>query len=220
MSSRVKKVPAKTTINHSAPDPERGRRRLVLASTSRYRRMLLERLRIPFVAVAPSVDEAPLAGEAPATTALRLAEAKARSVAPAHPEALIIGSDQVADCAGRPVGKPGSHEAALAQLALLSGRTVVFHTGLALLDATTGQCQCALVDVRSTYRVLAAADIEVYLRRERPYDCAGSVRSEGLGIALFQSIESDDPTALIGLPLIGLTSMLRAAGVDVLARPA
>jgi septum formation protein len=193
-------------------------RRLVLASTSRYRRVLLERLGIPFIAVAPGTDEAPLADEAPAATAFRLAEAKARSVAGAHPDGLIIGSDQVANWGGRPIGKPGTHERAVAQLSELSGQTVVFHTGLTLLDAASGHCQTALIDVRSTFRVLSAAEIEAYLRRERPYDCAGSVRSEALGIALFESIESDDPTALIGLPLIQLTSMLRAAGVAVLAR--
>jgi septum formation protein len=190
--------------------------RIVLASTSRYRRMLLARLLLPFVAVAPDVDESALPGETPAATAFRLAEAKARSVAHAYPEALIIGSDQVADCAGRHVGKPGTHERAVAQLAELSGQTVTFHTGIALLDAATGRCQTALVDVRSTYRHLPAGDIEAYLRREEPYDCAGSVRSEALGIALFERIESDDPTALIGLPLIRLTDMLRVAGVSVL----
>ncbi len=151
----------------------------------------------------------------PAATAFRLAEAKARSVAPDHPDALIIGSDQVADCEGRPIGKPGTHEVALAQLAELSGKTVVFHTALALLDTATGECQTALVDVRSTYRFLSAAEIEAYLRRDEPYDCAGSVRSEGLGIALFERIESDDPTALIGLPLIRLdrhAALRRRAG--------
>lgn len=180
--------------------------------------MLLERLGIPFTAVAPGTDETPLPDEAPAGTAVRLAEAKARSVMGAYPDALIIGSDQVADRGGRPVGKPGTHERAVAQLTELSGQTVVFHTGLTLLDAASGQCQTALVDVRSTFRSLSAAEIETYLRRERPYDCAGSVRSEALGIALFESIESDDPTALIGLPLIRLTNMLRAAGVAVLSR--
>jgi septum formation protein len=188
----------------------------VLASTSRYRRMLLERLGVPFVAVSPETDEAALPGETPAATALRLAVAKARSVTRTHPDALIIGSDQVADCDGEPVGKPGNHERAVTQLGRLSGRTVVFHTGLALLDAPTGHCQSALVDVRSTFRVLTAAEIEAYLRREQPYDCAGAVRSEALGIALFERIDSDDPTALIGLPLIRLTTMLRAAGYPVL----
>jgi 7-methyl-GTP pyrophosphatase len=208
-------MPTKSTANRDSAAPGPAPRRLVLASTSRYRRMLLERLGIPFVAAAPEIDEAPLAGETPAATAFRLAQAKARAVATAHSDALIIGSDQVADCGGRPIGKPGTRERAMAQLAELSGQTVVFHTALALLDAATGECQSALVDVRSTYRFLSAAEIDAYLRREEPYDCAGSVRSEGLGIALFESIESDDPTALIGLPLIRLARMLRAAGVPV-----
>jgi septum formation protein len=181
--------------------------------------MLLERLSLPFIAVAPGTDETPFAGEAPAATALRLAEAKARSAAHAHPNALIIGSDQVADCDGASVGKPETHERARQQLSELSGKTVVFHTGLALVDAVTGKCQTALVDVRSTYRDLSATEIEAYLRREQPYDCTGSVRSEALGIALFESIESSDPTALIGLPLIALTTMLRAAGIRVLSHP-
>ena len=192
-------------------------RRVVLASTSRYRRMLLERLRLPFVAVAPVMDETPLPGESSAATATRLAEGKARSVAPLYPDALVIGSDQVADCRGRPIGKPGTHERAVAQLSELAGETVVFHTGLAVLDTATGDCQVALVDVRSTYRLLSGDEIEGYLRREAPYDCTGSVCSESLGIALFESIESDDPTALIGLPLIRLTSMLRTFGVSLLA---
>jgi septum formation protein len=212
-------MPTKSTVKPEPAPPDRAVRRLVLASTSRYRRMLLERLGIPFATIAPELDEAPLPGETPAATAFRLAAAKARSVASLHPDALIIGSDQVADCEGRPIGKPGTHERAVAQLAELSGQTVVFHTALALLDAMTGECQTALVDVRSTYRFLSAAEIEAYLRRERPYDCAGSVRSEGLGIALFESIESDDPTALIGLPLIRLARMLRAAGVQVPGAP-
>ncbi len=213
-------MPAKTTVKASAAATGLPPRRLVLASTSRYRRLLLERLGLPFVAVAPDADESPLRGEVPAATAWRLAEAKARSVAGAHPDALIIGSDQVADCGGHPIGKPGTHERAVAQLSELSGQTVIFHTALSLLDAATGRCQTALVDVRSTFRFLAADEIETYLRREHPYDCAGSVRSEALGIALFESIESDDPTALIGLPLIRLTSMLHAAGIAVLSHPA
>jgi septum formation protein len=210
---------AKTTTNHSPIEPSatpRPMRPLVLASTSRYRRALLERLGVPFVAVAPHADETALPGETPAATALRLAVAKARSVVPAHPHALIVGSDQVADCDGEPVGKPGTHERALAQLGRLSGRTVVFHTGLALLDAASGQCQSELIDVRSTFRALSAAEIDAYLRREQPYDCAGAVRSEALGIVLFERIESDDPTALIGLPLIRLAAMLRSVGYPVL----
>jgi septum formation protein len=189
---------------------------LVLASTSRYRRALLDRLGLPYAAVAPDADETPLPGEAPAATALRLAEAKARSVAGTFPQALIIGSDQVADADGTVVGKPGNAAAARQQLALLSGRSVVFHTGLALLDARTGACQTAMVDVRSRFRHLTTGEIDAYLEREQPWDCAGSVKSEALGIALFEAIESDDPTALVGLPLIRLTSMLKAAGVGVL----
>jgi len=211
-------MPTKSSDKTAVP-AQRSARRLVLASTSRYRRMLLERLGLGFEAVAPNADETPLAGETPAATAFRLAATKARSIAKAYPDALIIGSDQVADCQGQPIGKPGNHENAVAQLHALSGQTVVFHTGLALLDAATGSCQAALIDVRSTFRHLTSAEIEGYLRREQPYDCAGSVRSEALGIALFERIESDDPTALIGLPLIQLARMLRAAGVIVLAPP-
>jgi septum formation protein len=190
---------------------------LILASTSRYRRDLLARLGLPFDVVAPGVDEIPLAGETPAHTALRLAEDKARAVATARGTGLVIGSDQVAECNGEPVGKPGSHEAAVAQLARLSGRTVTFHTGLALVNAATGRVQRELVDVTSTFRKLSSTEIDTYLARERSYDCAGSVRSEALGIALFERIASDDPTALIGLPLIALARMLRAEGVDPLA---
>ena len=198
----------KTTAN--------GPRRLVLASSSRYRRELLERLGLPFVVATPDVDEAAHAGEAPAQTALRLAEAKARVVAARYPDALVIGSDQIADCAGKPVGKPGARDAAVAQLRALSGKTVLFHTGVAVVDAASGRCRSALVDVASTFRTLNAADIDAYLDREAPFDCAGSVKVEGLGIALFDRIESDDPTALIGLPLITLGRLLREEGVDVL----
>ena len=201
-------MPAKTTGKTSRP--------LVLGSTSRYRRELLERLRLPFQVAAPGVDEAPAPGETPPATALRLSEAKARAVASRFPVALVIGSDQVAECDGRPVGKPGNRENAIAQLRMLSGRTVVFHTGLALVDAQSGRCQTALVDIASTFRSLERAEIEAYIDREQPFDCAGSVRSEALGIALFERIVSDDPTALIGLPLIALARMLRAEGVSVL----
>ena len=193
-------------------------RPLVLASASRYRRSLLERLELDFEVVAPAIDETPLAGESPAATALRLSEAKARAVAALRPGALVIGSDQVADLDGRHVGKPGGHDQAIAQLKALSGRTVTFHTGVALCDADSGRCRSSLVDVVSTFRVLTEGEIEDYLRRERPYDCAGAVRSEQLGIALFERISSSDPTALIGLPLIVLVDLLRAEGVDVLAR--
>jgi septum formation protein len=201
-------MPTKTTTN--------GQRVLVLGSTSRYRRALLERLGLPFSVAAPDLDEAALPAESPAQTALRLAQAKARAVAARFPGALVIGSDQVADCLGQPVGKPGGRAQAVAQLHELSGRTVVFHTGVAIVDAASGRCRAALVDVISTFRTLSAAEIETYVDREQPFDCAGSVKSEGLGIALFERIESDDPTALIGLPLIALTRLLREEGVDVL----
>lgn len=193
------------------------RRSLVLASTSRYRRQLLARLLLPFDVVAPDIDEIELPGEAPAATACRLADAKARAVAARRPDALVIGSDQVADCNGIAISKPGDHATAVAQLTALSGRVIVFHTAVALVDAATGAGETRLVDVRSAFRALSPAAIEHYLQRERPYDCAGAVKSEALGIALFDRIESDDPTALIGLPLIALTDMLRAHGVDVLA---
>jgi septum formation protein len=201
-------MPAKTTGKASRP--------LVLGSTSRYRRELLDRLRLPFQVAAPGVDETPAPGETPLATALRLSEAKARAVASRFPVALVIGSDQVAECDGRPVGKPGNRDTAIAQLRMLSGRTVVFHTGLALVDAQSGRCQTAVVDIASTFRTLEHAEIESYVDREQPFDCAGSVRSEALGIALFERIVSDDPTALIGLPLIALARMLRAEGVAVL----
>jgi septum formation protein len=191
---------------------------LVLASTSRYRRMLLERLGVPFEVVAPGVDEAAPPGEAPAATALRLAEAKARAVAARYTDALVIGSDQVAELDGNPVGKPSDHADAVAQLRAASGRTAVFHTGVALVDAASGRCRTRLVDVTSTFRVLSDDDIARYLAREQPYDCAGSVRSEGFGIALFERIASDDPSALIGLPLIAVVSLLREEGFDVLAQ--
>ena len=203
---------AKTTGNVQRPA-----RLLVLGSTSRYRRELLGRLGLPFVVAAPEVDETPLPEETPADTALRLALAKARAVAGRYADALVIGSDQVADCGGMAVGKPGTHAAAVDQLRALSGRTVVFHTGVALVDAASGRGACACVDVASTFRTLTDADIVAYLEREQPYDCAGSVRSEGAGIALFDRVQSDDPTALIGLPLIALCKLLRAEGIDVLA---
>ena len=200
---------AKTTEN---PPP----RPLLLASTSRYRRALLQRLGLPFETERPDVDEAALPGEVPAATACRLAEAKARAVAARHASALVIGSDQVADAAGVAIGKPGDHAGAAAQLRELSGRSIVFHTAVALVDAATRRCQLRLVDVTTTFRMLTAPAIEAYLRRERPYDCAGSIKAEGLGIALVESIRSDDPSALIGLPLIAVVDLLRAEGVEVL----
>lgn len=186
---------------------------LILASTSPYRRELLARLGLPFETQAPAVDETPLPGEAPRELALRLARAKARDVARHHPQALVIGSDQVADLHGQPLGKPGSHERARAQLSRMSGQTVLFHTAVSLACAARGLLQTELATVRVRFRELDAASIERYLRAEQPYDCAGSAKSEGLGITLLAAIESDDPTALIGLPLIRTAALLRAAGL-------
>ena len=193
-----------------------SRRPLVLGSTSRYRREMLQRLGLPFEVAAPDIDEAPLPGELPVATALRLSEAKARAVATRYAAALVIGSDQVADCDSRAVSKPGDRENARRELRALSGRSIVFHTGVALVDAASGRCQREMVDVVSVFRALTDAEIDAYLDREAPYDCAGGVKSEALGIALFESITADDPTALVGLPLIALCRMLRAEGVDPL----
>ena len=187
---------------------------LILASTSRYRRELLERLRLPFNVQAPQVDETPLPGEAPAALSERLALAKARAVAVQQPQAWVIGSDQVADLDGSPVGKPGQHDAAVAQLRAMSGRSVVFQTGLALV--APGFERVVRVPVTVRFRELTDAEIETYLRLEQPYDCAGSAKSEGLGIALLDAIESTDPTALIGLPLIQVCQLLRASGYPLL----
>lgn len=190
---------------------------LVLGSTSRYRRELLERLRLPFSVAAPAVDETPHAGEAPRALALRLALAKGRAVAALHPQAVVIGADQVADLDGVAIGKPGTHERAVEQLRLMSGRRVVFQTAIAVLRPSTGFEQVALAPVAVQFRELGAAEIERYLRLEQPYDCAGSAKCETLGIALLHSIESDDPTALVGLPLIRTCELLRQAGLDPLA---
>jgi septum formation protein len=190
-------------------------RRLVLGSTSVYRRELLSRLQLPFDVEPPHVDETPHAGEAPAELARRLAAAKAAAVARLHPSAVVIGSDQVADLDGEPLGKPGDHANAVAQLLKMSGRTVVFQTALTVMCQETGFAQHDLAPVRVRFRNLERAEIEAYLRAEQPYDCAGSAKSEGLGIALLEAIDSDDPTALVGLPLIRTCRMLRAAGVPV-----
>ena len=195
-------------------------RRLVLASTSRYRRELLERLRLPFDVVAPDVDERPLAGETPAETAVRLALAKADAVAASDAEAVVIGSDQIADLDGHGLGKPGDHERATAQLAAMRGRTVVFQTAVAVVCAAIGFRVAELVPVAVRFRALSDAEIERYLRAERPYDCAGSAKIETLGIALLDGVDSDDPTALIGLPLIRTCALLRRAGIDPLAATA
>lgn len=189
---------------------------LVLASTSRYRKELLARLGMPFESARPEVDEAPVDGESPAATALRLAEAKARAVAAAWPGALIIGSDQVASLEGTRLDKPGSHQNAVRQLRFASGRTVRFETAVALLDAAAGRIRTTLVPCEVTFRRLGDAQIEAYLRAEQPYDCAGSAKSEGLGIALIERIDTADPTSLVGLPLIALTTMLADAGMPVL----
>lgn len=188
---------------------------LVLASTSSYRRELLERLQLPFVTARPDADETALPEETPAHTALRLAEAKARAVAPRFPGSLIIGSDQVACCGDRRFNKPGSRDRAVAQLRELGGRTVVFHTGVCLLNASTGTARSENVPVEVKFRALGDDDIHRYLDRESALDCAGSARCEGLGIALLEYLRCDDPTALIGLPLIALCRMLRLEGVSV-----
>ena len=190
--------------------------RLVLGSTSRYRRELMQRLCIPFDVAAPDVDETPQDGESPHDLACRLALAKARAVAALHPDAVVIGSDQVADLDGEPLGKPGTHERAVAQLRRMRGRTVVFQTAVAVVCQDTGFAQTDLAAVRVVFRNLSDAEIETYLRTEQPYDCAGSAKSEGLGIALLESINNDDPTALVGLLLIRTCRMLRAAGLPIL----
>ena len=192
-------------------------RQLVLASTSRYRRGLLERLGTPFECADPQIGEAMLPGEAPAATALRLAEAKARAVGIRFPDALVIGSDQVASCDGERLDKPGSHGNAVRQLTLVSGRTASFETAVVVLDAKTGRLHSRVVPCSVAFRTLAPDLIERYLRREQPYDCAGSAKAEGLGIALIAGIDTEDPTSLIGLPLIALTELLAQAGFDVLA---
>ncbi|GAB4041718.1 MAG: Maf family nucleotide pyrophosphatase [Rubrivivax sp.] len=189
---------------------------LVLGSTSRYRRELLARLRLPFETDAPRVAETPRPGETPAALALRLALEKGREVAGRHPDAIVIGADQVCDLAGEPIGKPGTHERAVAQLSRLSGRSAVFQTALAVLRPGTGFERVELAPVTVRFRTLSAAEIERYLRLEQPYDCAGSAKCETLGIALLEAIESDDPTALVGLPLIRLSALLREAGLDPL----
>lgn len=197
-----------------APRPDTPPR-LVLGSTSRYRRDLLQRLRLPFDVSAPTVDEASMPGEAPATLALRLAMAKARAVAALQTDdSVVIGSDQVADVDGEPVGKPGTHERALAQLHRMSGRSIVFQTAVAVVRPAVAYEEAALVAVRVRFRDLGEDEIERYLRLEQPYDCAGSAKCETLGIALLSAIESDDPTALVGLPLIRTCELLRRAGLD------
>jgi septum formation protein len=191
-------------------------RALILGSTSRYRRELLERLRVPFDVVSPDVDETPLPGEAPQALATRLALAKAKAVAALHPNAVVIGSDQVADLNGEPLGKPGTHERAVVQLQRMRGQTVIFQTAVSVVCQASGFEQTELAQIKVRFRELSDAEIEAYLRAEEPYDCAGSAKSEGLGIALLDAIDNDDPTALIGLPMIRTARLLRAAGIDLL----
>jgi len=191
-------------------------RPLILGSTSVYRRELLSRLRLPFTVERPEVDETPLPQEKPADLALRLALAKAQAVAARHPTAVVIGSDQVADLHGEPLGKPGDHARAVIQLQRMRGQTVVFQTAVAVVCQATGFSQVALAPVRVVFRSLSDGAIEQYLRAETPYDCAGSAKSEGLGIALLERIDNDDPTALVGLPLIRTCELLRAAGCELL----
>jgi len=191
-------------------------RPLILGSTSRYRKELLTRLRIPFETSAPDVDETPHSNESPKDLALRLALAKARAVALKYPEAVVIGSDQVADLEGIPLGKPGNHANAILQLQRMRGKTVIFQTALSVVCIATGYERTDLAEVKVKFRDLSDAEIESYLRAEEPYDCAGSAKSEGLGIALLDAIDNDDPSALIGLPLIRTCQMLREAGVKLL----
>ncbi len=199
-----------------APPHPSDRPRLILGSTSRYRRALLERLGVPFEVVAPDVDETPQDHEAPAALALRLALAKANAVAALHPAACVIGSDQVLDLGGSPMGKPMSHERAREQLIQLSARTVVVHTAVAVVRRSASFVAAETVDVSVRYRNLDARTIEHYLQAEKPYDCAGSTKSEGLGIALIEEIANPDPSALVGLPLIATCRLLRNAGLEVL----
>jgi septum formation protein len=190
--------------------------RLILASSSPFRRELLERLRIPFEVMPPELDETPRPGETPQKLTERLAIAKAKKIAETERDALVIGSDQVAVYNGVIVGKPHSHDRAVEQLRAASGRTVTLYTGLALVNSTSGRAQCEVIPYRVTFRPLSDALIESYLRKEQPYACAGSVKSEGLGIALLEKFEGDDPNTLIGLPLIRLVRMLENEGVKVI----
>ncbi len=190
--------------------------RLILASTSRYRADLLRRLRLPFDMQSPGIDEVAQAGEIPAALAVRLAHEKAAAVAHRHPDAIVIGSDQVADLRGQAIGKPITHERATEQLRALRGHEVVFHTAVCVMRVDTGFSRTLLAPVTVRFRPLTDAEIERYLRAETPYDCAGSAKCETSGIALLSAIHSDDPTALVGLPLIRTCELLRAAGLDPL----
>lgn len=194
-------------------------RKLILGSTSPYRRELLARLRIPFEVAAPEVDETPWPLETPQQLACRLAMSKARAVAAQHPSCVVIGSDQVADLQGQPLGKPGNHAKALLQLQQMRGKTVIFQTAVAVVCVEAKFAQMDLAQVKVKFRDLTDTQIEAYLHAEMPYDCAGSAKSEGLGIVLLEAIDNDDPTALIGLPLIRTCRMLEAAGISLLPTP-
>ncbi len=196
--------------------PQPANRKLILGSTSIYRREMLSRLRIPFNVVSPEVDETPHPSETPQQLACRLAMAKARAVAAMHPSSVVIGSDQVADLDGEPLGKPQAHDRAVEQLRRMRGKTVIFQTAVAVVCQEAKFAQMDLAQVKVTFRDLSDTEIEAYLLAETPYDCAGSAKSEGLGIAILESIDNDDPTALVGLPLIRTCRMLRAAGLVLL----
>jgi septum formation protein len=189
---------------------------LILASSSPYRKELLNRLGLPFETVSPEVDESRLAKELPQDTALRLAQIKARKIAETHPQALIIGCDQVATLEGMQLGKPGNHENATKQLRMMQGRTVIFHSALCLYNAKTLNMQAEVVPYEVAFRKLSDEQIERYLLTEEPYNCAGSAKSEGLGIALISSMNGTDPNALIGLPLIKLITMLQNENLNVI----
>ena len=190
-------------------------RALILGSTSPYRRELLERLRLPFEVQRPEVDETPLNGETPVALAQRLAMAKALAVAQRFPQAIVIGSDQVADLNGEPLGKPGNHPNAVAQLQRMRGQTVVFQTAVAVVCHATGFAQSELAQVKVVFRNFSDQALQHYLHTEQPYDCAGSAKSEGLGIVLLARIDNQDPTALVGLPLLLTCRLLRAAGIPL-----
>ncbi|MCZ2498326.1 septum formation protein Maf [Xylophilus sp. Kf1] len=208
MSSSSANLPSASLLSRPS-----GGRRLILGSTSVYRHELMQRLRLPFDVVSPQVDETPSAGEAPEALARRLGLAKARAVAALHPQAVVIGSDQVADLDGEPLGKPGNHARAVEQLRRMRGRTVIFQTAVSVVCSASAFEASDLASVRVRFRDLSDIEIENYLRAEQPYDCAGSAKSEGLGISLLESIDNDDPTALVGLPLIRTCRLLRAAGM-------
>jgi len=203
------------TPSNANPAVRVPQRQVILGSSSTYRKELLSRLHISFEVVRPDLDESPLGGETPLALAVRLALAKANTVASMHPQAVVIGSDQVADLMGQALGKPGTHDNACLQLSQMSGQTVLFHSAIAVVCRDSGFEGQTLASVAVKFRELSGQEIETYLRLEQPYDCAGSAKSEGLGISLLASIDSDDPTALIGLPLIRTCRLLREAGIAI-----